>query len=40
MKKIDGNDIQYSVHEDLIKENFSVIAGSLQIVESLKKVMH
>jgi myo-inositol-1(or 4)-monophosphatase len=39
MKRIDGNDIQYSVCKDLIEENFPVIAGSVQIVESLKKVM-
>jgi myo-inositol-1(or 4)-monophosphatase len=39
MKKIDGSDIQYSVCEDIIEENFSVIAGSVQIVESLKKVI-
>ena len=39
MKKIDGSDIQYSVCEDIIKENFPVIAGSVQIVESLKKVI-
>jgi myo-inositol-1(or 4)-monophosphatase len=36
MKNTDGNDIQYRVCEDLIKENFPVIAGSVQIVESLK----
>lgn len=35
MKKMDGKDIQYCVCEDLIKENFPVIAGSVQIVESL-----
>jgi myo-inositol-1(or 4)-monophosphatase len=39
MKKIDGSDIQFSVCEDIIEENFPVIAGSVQIVESLKKVI-
>lgn len=39
MKRMDGNDIQYRVCEDLIKENFSVIAGSVQIVESLIKII-
>jgi myo-inositol-1(or 4)-monophosphatase len=38
MKNINGNDIQYYVCEDLIKENFPVIAGTVQIVESLEKV--
>jgi len=39
MKNIDGNDIEYSVREELIQENFSVFAGSPEILESLKKVM-
>ena len=39
MKRMDGNDIQYRVCEDLIKENFPVIAGSVQIVESLIKII-
>lgn len=39
MKNIDGNDIQYRVCEDLIKENFPVIAGSVQIVESLNNIV-
>ena len=39
MKNIDGNDIKYSVREELIQENFPVIAGSTEIIESLKKVM-
>ena len=39
MKNIDGNDIKYSVREELIQENFPVIAGSPEIIESLKKVM-
>ena len=39
MKTIDGNDIQYSVREELIQENFPVIAGSPEIIESLKKII-
>jgi myo-inositol-1(or 4)-monophosphatase len=39
MKNIDGNDIQYSVCEELIQENFPVIAGSPEIIESLKKII-
>ena len=39
MKNIDGNNIQFSVGEEIINENFSVIAGSIQIVESLKEVI-
>jgi myo-inositol-1(or 4)-monophosphatase len=35
MKNINGNDIQYSIGEKIINENFPVIAGSMQIVESL-----
>jgi fructose-1,6-bisphosphatase/inositol monophosphatase family enzyme len=38
IKNINGNDIQFSLGEEIIKENFSVIAGSKEIVESLKKV--
>jgi myo-inositol-1(or 4)-monophosphatase len=39
MKYIDGNDIKYSVREELIQENFPVIAGSPEVIESLKIVM-
>jgi myo-inositol-1(or 4)-monophosphatase len=39
MKKADGNDVQYIVCEDLIEENFPIIAGSPQIVETLQKVI-
>jgi len=39
MKNIDGNNIQFSVGEEIIDENFPVIAGSRQIVESLKEVI-
>jgi len=37
MIKIDGKNVQYSVSEGLIHENFPVIAGSSQIIETLKK---
>ncbi len=39
MKNIDGNDIKFSVGEEIIEENFPVIAGSKQIVDSLKEVI-
>ncbi|MBP1666635.1 MAG: inositol-phosphate phosphatase [Bacteroidetes bacterium] len=39
MKDIYGNDIQFSVGKDIVKKNFPVIAGSTEIVESLKKVL-
>lgn len=39
MKNIDGNDIKFSIGESIIEENFPVIAGSKQIVESLKEVI-
>lgn len=39
MKNIDGNDIQFSIGEEIIEENFPVIAGSRQIVESLKEII-
>lgn len=39
MKNINGNDIQYSVRKELIQENFPVIAGSPEIIESLKKII-
>jgi myo-inositol-1(or 4)-monophosphatase len=34
MKNIDGNEIKYSVGKELAEENFPVVAGSLQIIES------
>jgi fructose-1,6-bisphosphatase/inositol monophosphatase family enzyme len=37
MKNINGNDIQYSIGEDLVNENFPVIAGCPQVVASLQK---
>jgi myo-inositol-1(or 4)-monophosphatase len=40
MIKIDGNDVQYNVSEELIQENFPVLAGSPQVVETLKKVIN
>lgn len=40
MMMVDGNAVQYNVSEDLIEENFPVIAGSLQVVETLKKVIN
>jgi myo-inositol-1(or 4)-monophosphatase len=39
LKNINGNDIQFSVGEKIIEENFPVIAGSKEIVESLRKVI-
>ena len=39
MKNIDGNDIHFSVGEEIIEENFPVIAGSRQIIESLKEAI-
>jgi myo-inositol-1(or 4)-monophosphatase len=35
MKNINGNDIRFSVGEQIIEENFPVIAGTNQIVRSL-----
>ncbi len=39
IKNIDGNDLQFSVGNDLIEENFSVLAGTGNIVESMKEVL-
>jgi myo-inositol-1(or 4)-monophosphatase len=39
MKNINGNDIQFSVGESIMKENFPVIAGTRQIIDSLKEVL-
>lgn len=35
MKNIDGRDIQFSLKEEIVEENFPIVAGSSQIVESL-----
>jgi myo-inositol-1(or 4)-monophosphatase len=35
MKNINGNNIQYNLNESIIKENFPVIAGSEEIVQSI-----
>jgi myo-inositol-1(or 4)-monophosphatase len=35
MKNIDGNDIQFSIREEIVEENFPVIAGSTLIIKSL-----
>jgi myo-inositol-1(or 4)-monophosphatase len=37
MKNTDGNDIQFSISGSIIDENFPVIAGSKEIVQSLLK---
>ncbi len=39
MKNLNGDDIQFCLRESIINENFPVIAGSEQIVESLMKVV-
>jgi myo-inositol-1(or 4)-monophosphatase len=39
MRNLDGKDIQFSIDEQIITENFPVIAGSVQIVESLRKIL-
>ena len=39
IKNINGHDIQFSVGEKIIEENFPVIAGSKEIVESLINVI-
>ncbi len=35
MKNIDGNNIEFSLSKDIIKENFPVVAGSKIIVNSI-----
>jgi myo-inositol-1(or 4)-monophosphatase len=37
MKNIDGSEIHFLIGEELVNENFPVIAGCRQIVESLQK---
>jgi myo-inositol-1(or 4)-monophosphatase len=37
MKNINGDDIQYSIGEELVNKNFPVIAGCRQMVESVQK---
>lgn len=39
MRNIDGNEIQYDLREGIIYENFPVLAGSEEIIESLRKVV-
>jgi myo-inositol-1(or 4)-monophosphatase len=39
MKDIYGNDIIFTINDEIIEKNFPVIAGSKEIVESLKKVL-
>ena len=39
MKNINGNGIQFSVGKSIIEENFPVLAGSKQIIESLNKAI-
>lgn len=39
MKNINGNDIRFSVGRSIIEENFPVIAGSKQIIESINKAI-
>jgi fructose-1,6-bisphosphatase/inositol monophosphatase family enzyme len=38
MKNINGREIQFTINERIIEENFPVIAGTGQIVESLKHI--
>jgi myo-inositol-1(or 4)-monophosphatase len=37
MKNLDGSDIRFSISKELVNENFPVIAGSVQMVDALKK---
>jgi len=39
MRNISGNEIQFLLNEEIINENFPVIAGPVEIVESLRKVV-
>jgi hypothetical protein len=34
-----GNDIQFSINNDLMTKNFPVVAGSKEIVESFRKIL-
>jgi myo-inositol-1(or 4)-monophosphatase len=38
MKNMDGDDIKYAISEQIITENFQVIAGPLKIIASLKRI--
>ena len=39
MKNTDGNDVQFSINERILNENFPVVAGSGRIIEPLIKVI-
>lgn len=39
MKNINGDEIHFSLNEGIINENFPVIAGSEEIIKSLRKVI-
>lgn len=39
MKNINGNDIKFSIGEEIMLENFPVIAGTRQVINSLKEVI-
>jgi myo-inositol-1(or 4)-monophosphatase len=39
MKNINGSEIRFSVRDELIEENFPVIAGSGKLFKSLKKII-
>lgn len=39
MKNINGKDVQFSIEGSIIEENFPVMAGSKQIIESLNKAI-
>lgn len=39
MKDVYGNDIHFSLTKDIMGTNFPIVAGSREIVESLKKVL-
>jgi myo-inositol-1(or 4)-monophosphatase len=40
MKNINGREIQFTINERIIEENFPVIAGTGKILESLKHIAH
>jgi myo-inositol-1(or 4)-monophosphatase len=39
MENIDGKDIQFSIREEIVEENFPVIAGTRKIIDSLNEVI-
>jgi len=39
MKDINGNDIQFSLDENVVEKNFAVIAGSENIIRELRKLV-